>query len=70
MSQLRRYISIGFDEDTGEADFEIGGIVCNLSQTSMDELRCMIVVAIGSMEDIWRSEHQKKHSASKRSLRS
>lgn len=61
MSDLKNYIAVGFDPDSGEADFAVSGIVTNLSYESMNELRSMITVAIGVMEDMWRHTQEKKH---------
>lgn len=63
MGAMRRYIAVGFDEDDGEADFEVSGTITNLSYESMTELRAMITVAIGTMEDMWRRAQQDKYPA-------
>ena len=61
MPQLRRYISVGFCEGYGDADFEVSGIVCSLTYEEMKELRSMIPVAIASMERMWADEQARKH---------
>ncbi len=55
------YISIGYHK--GEMDFSIAATVCELNYEEMNDLRSMIVVAIGTMEDMWRREQQKRAPA-------
>jgi hypothetical protein len=50
-------ITIGFDKD-GEADFAISGSLGNLDPNKMNDLRSMIVVAIGTAEEMWRKAHE------------
>ncbi len=57
MSDKQDLISIGYYN--GEIDFAVNGSVINLTQEQMHELRAMIVVAIGTMEDMWRLEQQR-----------
>jgi len=40
----------------GEFDFEVSSKILNLSQEEYDELRAMLIVAIGAMEEMWRNE--------------
>lgn len=47
----------------GEMDFRVAALVCELSFEQMNQLRQMIVVGIGTMEDMWRREQEKKHPA-------
>ena len=42
--------------EKGEFDFEVSGKILDLSQEEYDELRAMLVVAIGTMEEMWRNE--------------
>jgi len=60
MSKFHPVISIGFKGV--EADFAITGSIYDLDKEQMDELRAMIVVAVGSMEDMWRRFHQHRES--------
>lgn len=46
-------IEIGYDRN-GEMDFGVLGTVGELSHKQMKEFREMIVVAIGTAEDMWR----------------
>ena len=40
--------------EKGEFDFEVSSNVCGLSFDEYNELRAMLVVAIGIMEEMWR----------------
>lgn len=40
--------------EKGEFDFEVSANVCKLSYDEYNELRSMLVVAIGTMEEMWR----------------
>lgn len=40
--------------EKGEFDFEVSGNVCDLSFDEYNELRAMLIVAIGTMEEMWR----------------
>ena len=40
--------------EKGEFDFEVSANVCNLTFDEYNELRAMLVVAIGTMEEMWR----------------
>jgi hypothetical protein len=51
-------ISVGYKK--GGMDFEIACAVQGLSHAEMNDLRSMIVVAIGTMEDMWRREQERK----------
>lgn len=42
--------------EKGEFDFEVSSEILDLSQEEYDELRAMLVVAIGTMEEMWRNE--------------
>ena len=42
--------------EKGEFDFEVSSKILDLSQEEYDELRAMLVVAIGTMEEMWRNE--------------
>lgn len=55
---MKDIITIGFDKD-GEADFRISGEVTSLSLAQMNDLRKMIVVAIGTAEDMFRRDREK-----------
>lgn len=54
----RHLFSVGWNK--GEMDFGVLGSVCELSQDQMGELRKMIVVGIGTMEDMWRRAQERK----------
>jgi hypothetical protein len=45
----------------GEVDFSISSEVCGLSYEEMNELRSMIVVGLGTFEDMWRREQEAKY---------
>lgn len=42
--------------EKGEFDFEVSAKILDLNQEEYDELRAMLVVAIGTMEEMWRNE--------------
>lgn len=42
--------------EKGEFDFEVSAKILDLMQEEYDELRAMLVVAIGTMEEMWRNE--------------
>lgn len=52
------FLSVGYHK--GEMDFAILATVQELSHEQMNDLRSMIVVAIGTMEDMWRREQERK----------
>jgi hypothetical protein len=51
---------VQFGWHKGEVDFSVNASVTDLSFAEMNELRAMIVVGIGTMEDMWRREQQRK----------
>lgn len=57
--------TVGFEK--GEADFGVSSEVTSLNFKQMNDLRAMITVAIGTMEEMWRREQEKKHPASSNS---
>ena len=59
MSVKDTIITIGFDKNM-EPDFGIGCSIYDLTFAEMKELRAMIPVAIGVMEQMWRDEQTKK----------
>lgn len=59
MSVKDDILTIGFDKN-GEAEFGVRCTVADLTYEKMKELRAMIPVAIGVMEDMWRREQQNK----------
>lgn len=59
MSVKDDILTIGFNKN-GEADFSVRVTVCDLTYEKMKELRAMIPVAIGVMEDLWRREQERK----------
>lgn len=58
MSVKDDILTIGFDKN-GEAEFGVRCTVCYLTYQQMKELRAMIPVAIGAMEQMWRDEQMK-----------
>ena len=44
-------------KEKGEFDFEVSGKVQELSHKEYNELRTMLVVAIGTMEEMWRNRY-------------
>lgn len=52
-------IEIGFDKN-GEADFSISATIANLSLDQMNDLRKMIVVGIGTAEDMFRRSNEER----------
>ena len=60
MSLKETYIAIGLDKN-GEADFSVPCSIVGLTFDQMKELRAMIPVAIGVMEDMWRRERERKN---------
>ena len=59
MSVEKEILTVGFDKN-GEADFGVGMSVCELTFAQMKELRAMIPVAIGVLENIWRDAQMRK----------
>ncbi len=62
------YIAVGYHK--GEMDFSIAATVQELSYAEMNDLRSMIVVAIGTMEQMWRREQERKTPAAQAYLES
>ena len=59
MSVKDGILTIGFDR-YGRAEFGVSFTVLNLTHEQMKELRAMIPVAIGVMEQMWRDEQMRK----------
>jgi hypothetical protein len=59
--KLTALFEVGFSG--GEADFRINGLISTLSHEQMNRMRAMIVVGIGTMEDMWRREQQERNPA-------
>ena len=59
MSVENGIITVGFDKN-GDAEFGVRCAVLTLTLEQMNELRTMIPVAIGTMEQMWRDEQMKK----------
>ena len=53
------YIAVGKDKN-GIIDFRVNGGIIDLSMEEMNELRQMLVVAIGTMEDMRRHNRMKQ----------
>lgn len=47
----------------GVRDFSVSAEIRDLTYEQMKELRIMIVVAIGTMEDMWRRSNHDRHPA-------
>ncbi len=62
------YFAAGYHK--GEMDFSIAATVCDLSYEEMNDLRSMIVVGIGTMEDMWRREQERRTPAAQAYLES
>lgn len=60
------YISVGYHK--GEMEFSISATVQELSHEEMNDLRSMIIVAIGTMEDMWRREQERRAPAAQAEL--
>jgi hypothetical protein len=59
MSVKTLYLEVGFDKN-GHAEF---GVPCSISELSYDEmtqLRAMVTVAIGTMEQMWRDANMRR----------
>ena len=59
MSIKDAILTIGLDKNR-EAEFGVCASVCALTFDQMKELRAMIPVAIGVMENMWRHEQMRK----------
>ena len=66
MSVEKDIITVGFDKN-GDAEFGVRCIVTELTYEQMNEMRAMIPVAIGVMEQMWRDSQIKKSANSARS---
>lgn len=55
------YFSVGYHK--GEMDFSVAGTITELSFDEMNDLRAMLIVGIGTMEDMWRREQERKSPA-------
>ena len=44
-------------KEKGEFDFEVSAKIQELSHKEYNELRAMLVVAIGTMEEMWRNRY-------------
>ena len=42
-------------KEKGEIDFEVSAKILDLTLSEFNELRKMLIVAIGTMEDMWRN---------------
>jgi hypothetical protein len=62
MSVKTSLIEIGFDKDM-QFDFGVSGAICDLSVERMNGLRAMIVCAIGTAEDMFRREIERRNPA-------
>lgn len=46
-----------------EIDFAVRGDICALTLEEMNEFRAILVAGIGTMEDMWRKEQERKAPA-------
>ena len=53
MPKLNEYISIGFCESYGDADFRVSMKVCNLSRKRFDELKLATLTALRVADEHW-----------------
>ena len=63
MSVKRSIIEIGFDKDR-QFDFGISCEICNLTVDQMNKFRAMVMCAIGTAEDMFRREIERRYPAS------
>ena len=62
MSVKRALIEVGLDKD-GQFDFGISCQICDLSVDKMNDLRAMMCCAIGTAEDMFRREIERRNPA-------
>lgn len=60
------FLTVGYHK--GEMDFGVNGSIRDLSYEEMKSFREMIVVAIGTAEDMWRREQENKSENKARSI--
>ena len=53
------FFEVGMNK--GEIDFSVSGLVGDLSYEQMKNLREMVVVGIGVMEQMWRDQQNRKN---------
>lgn len=53
MPRLNEYISIGFCESYGDADFRVSMKVCDLSRKRFDELKLATLTALRVADEHW-----------------
>jgi len=53
MPRLNEYISIGFCESYGDADFKVSMKVCDLSRKRFDELKLATLTALRVADEHW-----------------
>ena len=58
---MDKLIHVGFEK--GEADFGVSGAITTLTPEQYKEIRNMTIVAIGTMEDMWRRAQESKNPA-------
>lgn len=63
MSVKKPLIEVGFDKNA-EFDFGISSAICDLNVENMNKLRAMIICAIGTAEDMFRREMERRNPAS------
>jgi len=54
MNNKDEYLTI--IRENGEFDFEVFSKIEDLTMEEYDELRAMLIVAIGTMEEMWKSQ--------------
>jgi hypothetical protein len=63
MSVKKPLMQVGFDKNA-EFDFGISSEICDLNVEHMNEFRAMVICAIGTMEDMFRREIERRNPAS------
>lgn len=53
-------ISVGFDRKYGGFNFSVRRDIVELSLVDMERLREMTVIAVGTMEEIWRRGQEER----------
>tara|TARA_Y100000310_G_C20082307_1_gene534412 strand:+ start:285 stop:497 length:213 start_codon:yes stop_codon:yes gene_type:complete len=53
-------LTIERDNKYGGFDFGVNGSIMEMSSEEIKDFREMIIVAIGTMEDMWRREQERK----------
>jgi hypothetical protein len=60
MEDLKDIITVGFTSGL-EPNFSIRATIANLNYEQMKEFRAMMMVAIGTAEDMWRNSRENEN---------